>query len=292
MEFAGIPTAAVKLSSIRQSKPPIQIPCSTVAIRSGPAGAGKKANDFAVFSRRNTAIHAPRARPSAACQGVFPVVHDKVAYEARQDDGPLSVFRDVRATRRHSNRPGCPLHNRGMWDRTASFCGRVAESSELWRVPLPDAPEPGLFTRCASESQMTAPSTSAAGRRPVRKRIYVVFAAFSVTAALLLIGAAELLLGIFAPRWRQLSERKHAEFDPLLGWVNQRSVDIPDAYGAGVRLTTNSCRFRGTSELDDAIPAGKIRIVCSGDSFTLGYGVGDAETYPRQLERSTRDSTW
>ncbi len=131
---------------------------------------------------------------------------------------------------------------------------------------------------------MTTHIKSTSARRPVRKRIYVLFAVFSVTAALLLIGAAEVLLGIFAPpRWRQLSERKHAEFDPLLGWVNQCSVDIPDAYGAGVRLTTNSRRFRGSSQLDDGVPAGKTRIVCSGDSFTLGYGVGDAETYPQQL---------
>jgi hypothetical protein len=132
---------------------------------------------------------------------------------------------------------------------------------------------------------MSTPSLAIAVRRPVRKRIYVLFAAFSVGAALLVIVAAEALLSIFAPpRWRQLSERKHAEFDPVLGWVNQQSVDIPDAYGPGVRLTTNSRRFRGNRELDDGIPAGKTRIVCSGDSFTLGYGVGDAETYPRQLE--------
>jgi hypothetical protein len=132
---------------------------------------------------------------------------------------------------------------------------------------------------------MITPSKSIAFRRPVRRRIYVLFAAFSVGVALLVIVAAEVLLSIFAPaRWRQLSERKHAEFDPLLGWVNQSKVDIPDAYGAGVGLTTNLRRFRGKDELDDGIPAGKTRIVCSGDSFTLGYGVGDAETYPRQLQ--------
>jgi hypothetical protein len=122
-------------------------------------------------------------------------------------------------------------------------------------------------------------------RRRPRKRIYLLFAAFSVLLLLLIVVAAEALLGIFAPpRWQQLSERRHAEFDPLLGWVNEKRVELPDAYGPGVGLSTNSRRFRGSREVDDAIPSGKTRIVCSGDSFTLGYGVADAETYPHQLE--------
>lgn len=122
-------------------------------------------------------------------------------------------------------------------------------------------------------------------RRPVRKRIYVLFAAFSLVLALVIIAVAEVLLGVFAPpRWRLLAERKHTEFDPLLGWVNARCVDLPDGYAPGVSLTTNSRRFRGSRELDDRVPAGKTRIVCSGDSFTLGFGVGDDDTYPQQLE--------
>jgi len=122
-------------------------------------------------------------------------------------------------------------------------------------------------------------------RRPVRKRIYVLFAGFSFVVALLIVVAAEVLLGVFAPpRWRLLAERKHTEFDPLLGWVNAQSVDLPDGYAPGVSLKTNSRRFRGGRELDDRVPTGKKRIICSGDSFTLGFGVGDDDTYPQQLE--------
>ena len=36
-------------------------------------------------------------------------------------------------------------------------------------------------------------------------------------------------------------------------------------------------------------PAGTFRVVCLGDSWTFGANVGDAETYPRQLEARLRE---
>ncbi len=51
-------------------------------------------------------------------------------------------------------------------------------------------------------------------------------------------------------------------------------------------LTTNADGFRG-----EAVPpkkAGELRIVCLGDSSTMGYGVGDSWTYPFLLESELR----
>ena len=45
-----------------------------------------------------------------------------------------------------------------------------------------------------------------------------------------------------------------------------------------------SYQYEGRRETEEKVPPGKTRIVCSGDSFTLGYGVADTEAYPQQLE--------
>jgi len=74
-------------------------------------------------------------------------------------------------------------------------------------------------------------------------------------------------------------ERLHARFDAELGWVNIPGLTLPDLYGPGRHLRTNARGFRGRAEVDDEVPAGKRRIICSGDSFTLGYGVGDEATW-------------
>ncbi len=104
---------------------------------------------------------------------------------------------------------------------------------------------------------------------------------------LLLEGAASLLhvagraaAGAPAP----LAERLHTKYDPELGWVNAPGVRAPAHYGPGVSLSTNARGFRGVREVEDRAPQGVFRIVCSGDSFTLGYGVGDDETWCARLE--------
>ena len=70
-----------------------------------------------------------------------------------------------------------------------------------------------------------------------------------------------------------LAERWHAKYDPDLGWVNEPRVYLPDLYGPGVGFRTNAQGFRNDRDVDAAVPAGKFRVICSGDSFTLGYGV-------------------
>jgi hypothetical protein len=80
-------------------------------------------------------------------------------------------------------------------------------------------------------------------------------------------------------------EVTHCEYDPELGWRHCARKHVPNIYGPGVGLTTNSQHLRGTRDHALADDAGKYRILCLGDSFTMGYGVPDDESYPVQLER-------
>jgi len=81
----------------------------------------------------------------------------------------------------------------------------------------------------------------------------------------------------------ELAEVHHTEYDTLLGWVNRPSVVLSDHYGPGVGLTTNARGFRATPDFEDVVPEGRVRVVCVGDSFTLGFGVGDNDTWCRLL---------
>jgi hypothetical protein len=77
----------------------------------------------------------------------------------------------------------------------------------------------------------------------------------------------------------------HSRHDPDLGWSHRPSVHVADLYGPGRSLTTNARGLRASEEYARAVPAGRYRVLCVGDSFTLGYGVDDAGTYEAELER-------
>jgi hypothetical protein len=76
-----------------------------------------------------------------------------------------------------------------------------------------------------------------------------------------------------------LAEQRHTKYDPDLGWMNKPNLYIPDMYGLGVYLRTNAQGFRNNHDITPAVPSGKARVICSGDSFTLGYGVDNAHTW-------------
>ncbi|MBZ0270081.1 hypothetical protein K8I85_18165, partial [bacterium] len=123
-------------------------------------------------------------------------------------------------------------------------------------------------------------------------RTFLRSAAFTLVAALLglvaLEGIAAIGLAIANARdpvRHPVAERRHTRYDPELGWANRPSVRIDDLYGPGRSLTTNAQGFRAPCEYAERIPDGTIRLLCSGDSFTLGWGVDDADTWPAQLER-------
>jgi hypothetical protein len=84
-------------------------------------------------------------------------------------------------------------------------------------------------------------------------------------------------------RTPRVGESFHTRYDPDLGWVNVPGLSWPDLYGPGLGLTTNSRGFRAVREVHPHVTPGRIRVICSGDSFTLGYGVRDSDTWCEQL---------
>ena len=83
---------------------------------------------------------------------------------------------------------------------------------------------------------------------------------------------------------RPVAERLHTGYDPELGWVNVPNTHITDMYGPGRSVTINGQGFRSTAYFSAAVPPGKVRAVCVGDSFTFGFGVDDEQTWCRRLE--------
>ena len=84
---------------------------------------------------------------------------------------------------------------------------------------------------------------------------------------------------------RRLAERLHTEYDAQLGWINKSDFHGRDLYGESLHLHTNAQRFRATEPTSEQVPPGRVRVVCTGDSFTLGYGVADGDTWCAQLEQ-------
>jgi hypothetical protein len=76
-----------------------------------------------------------------------------------------------------------------------------------------------------------------------------------------------------------LVERRHTQYDADLGWVHVPGIRIADLYGPDKYLAINSQGFRSERNFDLAVPNGKLRIICSGDSFTLGYGVDNTHAW-------------
>lgn len=79
------------------------------------------------------------------------------------------------------------------------------------------------------------------------------------------------------------SVRIYTEYDPDLGWINQAAVDRADAFGPGVGVRTNRQRFRASHEVPPELPAGRLRMVAAGDSFTFGNGVTNSEVWVELL---------
>jgi hypothetical protein len=104
---------------------------------------------------------------------------------------------------------------------------------------------------------------------------------FTLVLLLVLIeGTASLLLFLRAANWRaQVSERLYTTYDAELGWVSRPGVRLEGMYGRGASLTTDDRGFRGKSSVATQVPPDKRRVICSGDSFTLGFGVDDDQTW-------------
>ncbi len=127
--------------------------------------------------------------------------------------------------------------------------------------------------------------------RPMRSALLRALGLAAATLLLLALveGAASLLLAVHG-QVREAEEQRHAAYDPELGWVSHPGLSLADYYGPGRDVTTNSRGFRGRQETPRETPPGRHRLVCSGDSFTFGEGVGDDETWCARLASPHRDT--
>lgn len=119
-------------------------------------------------------------------------------------------------------------------------------------------------------------------------RKLIIFGLFNLIAVVLLLTLCEglaslVLLSQQVSGTSAVAERSHTQYDPELGWVNRPNLQIEDLYGPGLDLHTNSQGFRGAEEFTVAVPPGQVRVICSGDSFTLGYGVANDQTWCQSL---------
>lgn len=75
------------------------------------------------------------------------------------------------------------------------------------------------------------------------------------------------------------------KYDELLGWTNTPNGTSEGIFGPKTRVTINSQSFRAESDYYREVPPGKLRIICSGDSFAFGSEVTDQDTWCHQLTR-------
>ena len=87
----------------------------------------------------------------------------------------------------------------------------------------------------------------------------------------------------WAPQERTLSAPS-VRYDRELGWVSVPNFYDKNYYAPGIYLRTNSRGFRANEEFTERVPPGKLRIICSGDSFTFGEGVNNDATWCQLLE--------
>jgi hypothetical protein len=77
----------------------------------------------------------------------------------------------------------------------------------------------------------------------------------------------------------RLADARHTRYDRQLGWANTPDLFVGDMYGPGVYVRINGQGFRANGHVTPDTPLGRLRIVCSGDSFTFGYGVSNDQTW-------------
>ena len=112
-----------------------------------------------------------------------------------------------------------------------------------------------------------------------------VLAIVALVALTLIEGLASLVItaGLYFGPSSRFAQDQYSRYDPELGWVALPNVALPDMWGPGIGLYTDSNGFRGRTETPVAPPADKVRVMCSGDSFTFGSGVADEATWCAQL---------
>jgi hypothetical protein len=116
--------------------------------------------------------------------------------------------------------------------------------------------------------------------------VFILFNIVAVAVILLLCeGLASLMLVIrHTTLTPPVAERRYTRYDAELGWVSEPNLTIKDMYGPGLDLQTNAQGFRDSRDFTPDIPPGQKRLICSGDSFTLGYGVDNYNNWCALLD--------
>lgn len=145
---------------------------------------------------------------------------------------------------------------------------------------------------------MTTEGTASAGQKRSRWRKIGFACAATVIGLILLEGSVSLawiaidLAGLWSSgqRVEVLKEETHCQYDSEIGWINKPDTVVEDHYGPGRTITINHDGVRGLENYISTSRHDRFRTICLGDSFTLGYGVDDQNTFPQMLERTAGDS--
>jgi len=86
-----------------------------------------------------------------------------------------------------------------------------------------------------------------------------------------------------APNRPSVAESTHTRYDAEIGWVNEPNALVEDLYAPGASVRINAQGFRNDRDFAVRKPPGRFRVICAGDSFTLGFGVAGDQTWCHQL---------
>jgi hypothetical protein len=110
--------------------------------------------------------------------------------------------------------------------------------------------------------------------------VFLTFALVEGLSSMALFGAKIWRSGQLGLRYYRLAaENRHIQYDPMLGWVGMPQRFLPNLYGQGKYLRTDSNGFRSDLEITTAVPADRVRAICTGDSFAFGQGVANDRTW-------------
>ena len=114
---------------------------------------------------------------------------------------------------------------------------------------------------------------------PIRKA--AIFALITGACLVLVEGLSSVVLALF--QVLRPTPTEASRYDETIGWVGLPDADVPDMYGSGKYVRTNSRGFRNERETEVAVRDGKLRVLCSGNSFTYGQGVANHRTWCHRL---------
>lgn len=113
------------------------------------------------------------------------------------------------------------------------------------------------------------------------------FLLISVFVILIVEGGSSTTIAIFE-MLRSPPLSSPSRYDRELGWTSIPSTYHPDFFGTGKYVRTNAQGYRNDAETTVQVPIGKLRIICSGDSFTYGQGVANNHVWCHRLSELSK----